>query len=378
MNLTGKSFCPQKSAPLHEQVRDYFESRIISGSLPSGSKLPSTQDLAREHGTHVSTVHKALTELVQKGLLVRRKRHGTFVRERGQKLRNVAIYYPEDFWKVEEFAAKRVMHAALMNLLGEKDIKGSLWIDPRPDNLQGHKFAELEKAATDGLIDAVIVPVVDPPHLAWLRKLPVPVAFSSSEDLPNNVSADMDQLARLAIQTVVEQGSRSVGLISPVYPETTDADGSPHPNAHFYLAFLRAAREAGIELHNEWIKAASSVDDGNRNQEEWGYEAMREFWRQPRHPESLVVFPDTSARGVILALLEMGVRVPQDLKLVLHKNAEIALLCPLPADIITLSLTDVARALIEQIETQFSGGQCTPKLIGFQREKKPAGINKPI
>ena len=74
----------------------------------------------------------------------------------------------------------------------------------------------------------------------------------------------------------------------------------------------------------------------------------------------------------------MGVRVPQDLKLVLHKNAEIALLCPLPADIITLSLTDVARALIEQIETQFSGGECTPKLIGFQREKKPAGINKPI
>jgi len=188
----------------------------------------------------------------------------------------------------------------------------------------------------------------------------------------------MDQLARLAIQTVVEQGSRSVGLISPVYPETTDADGSPHPNAHFYMAFLCAAKEAGIEVRNEWIKAPTSSDVGNRNQEEWGYEAMREFWHQPRHPESLVVFPDTSARGVILALLEMGVRVPQDLKLVLHKNAEIALLCPLPADIITLSLTDVARALIEQIETQFSGGECTPKLIGFQREKKPAGINKPI
>jgi DNA-binding FadR family transcriptional regulator len=30
----------------------------------------------------VSTVYKALTELVQKGLLVRRKRHETFIRER--------------------------------------------------------------------------------------------------------------------------------------------------------------------------------------------------------------------------------------------------------------------------------------------------------
>jgi len=172
VNIANESFCPQRSAPLHEQVRDHFESRILSGSLPAGSKLPSTQDLAREHGTHVSTVHMALTELVQKGPLVRRKRHGTFVRERGQKLQNVAIYYPEDFWKVEEFAAKRVIHAALMNLLGEKDIKGSLWIDPRPSNLQKHKFAELEKAATDGLIDAVIAPLVDLEHLAWLRKLP--------------------------------------------------------------------------------------------------------------------------------------------------------------------------------------------------------------
>ena len=213
--------------------------------------------------------------------------------------------------------------------------------------------------------------MVDWPHLNWLRKLPVPQAYSSMANLPNTVWDDMKQFARLSVQAAAETGARSVGMIAPVYPPAQQRDGSPHPNGEFILEFVQAAHAAGLETRNEWMCVSASPDEGNRNQEIWGYRKLHEFWRQPTRPEALVVYPDTTARGVVMGLLELQVRVPQDLKLVLHKNVEVEMLCPLPATFLTVSMREVAQALLEQVEQQFYGNSCAPKLIGYRREPLP-------
>ena len=66
------------------------------------------------------------------------------------------------------------------------------------------------------------------------------------------------------------------------------------------------------------------------------------------------------ARGAILALREQHVRVPEDLKLVLHKNEAIDLLCPVPATLLVSSERAVARALIARAQKQFRGELCEP------------------
>lgn len=66
-------------AALHERIRADFESRILSGVLAPGERLPTEHDLMGEYGCSRMTVSKALSSLNATGLIERRKRAGTFV-----------------------------------------------------------------------------------------------------------------------------------------------------------------------------------------------------------------------------------------------------------------------------------------------------------
>lgn len=64
---------------LHERIRTDIESRIISGALKPGDKIPSELELMGRYGCSRMTVSKALSALNSIGLLERRKRAGSFV-----------------------------------------------------------------------------------------------------------------------------------------------------------------------------------------------------------------------------------------------------------------------------------------------------------
>lgn len=68
--------------PLHERIRTDIESRILSGELGPGDKIPSEVELMEKYGCARMTVSKALSVLSGAGLLVRRKRAGTVVAHR--------------------------------------------------------------------------------------------------------------------------------------------------------------------------------------------------------------------------------------------------------------------------------------------------------
>ena len=53
--------------------------RITGGEWPAGAKVPTSRDFAAEYGVHVNTADKALTLLVDRGLLIGRPPHGRFV-----------------------------------------------------------------------------------------------------------------------------------------------------------------------------------------------------------------------------------------------------------------------------------------------------------
>jgi GntR family histidine utilization transcriptional repressor len=67
------------STALHERIRTDIESRILSGVLKPGDKIPSELELTGQYGCSRMTVSKALSALSSAGLLERRKRAGSFV-----------------------------------------------------------------------------------------------------------------------------------------------------------------------------------------------------------------------------------------------------------------------------------------------------------
>lgn len=66
---------------LHERIRNDVERHIMSGEWPPGYRIPFEHEMTRQYACSRMTVNKALGELVQRGLIERRRRLGTFVRQ---------------------------------------------------------------------------------------------------------------------------------------------------------------------------------------------------------------------------------------------------------------------------------------------------------
>ena len=67
--------------PIYLQIKNTIERRIASGEWPSGQKLPSENELVEALGVSRMTIHRALRELTQEGLIRRVHGIGSFVAE---------------------------------------------------------------------------------------------------------------------------------------------------------------------------------------------------------------------------------------------------------------------------------------------------------
>ncbi|WP_267379072.1 GntR family transcriptional regulator [Sphingomonas sp. GC_Shp_6] len=76
---------PSDPAPLYVQFARLLREAIAGGVLEEGAALPAERDLAIEFGISRITIRKAMAELVEEGLLVRRRGAGTTVSRRIEK-----------------------------------------------------------------------------------------------------------------------------------------------------------------------------------------------------------------------------------------------------------------------------------------------------
>ncbi|MFH0412244.1 GntR family transcriptional regulator [Corynebacterium sp. L4756] len=69
------------SRPIYQQLAAGIRDQISSGLLPEGERAPSTNELSTFHSVNPTTSAKALTTLVDEGLLEKRRGLGMFVIE---------------------------------------------------------------------------------------------------------------------------------------------------------------------------------------------------------------------------------------------------------------------------------------------------------
>lgn len=104
--------------PLHARIRSDIEQRIMSGALNPGDRIPFEHELMAEYGCARMTVSKALSALADAGLIVRRRRAGSFVAP--QRIDMAALAIPDMRAEVEgrgaryeiELLARRILRKA--------------------------------------------------------------------------------------------------------------------------------------------------------------------------------------------------------------------------------------------------------------------------
>ncbi|WP_185971111.1 GntR family transcriptional regulator [Alkalicoccobacillus porphyridii] len=95
--------------PIFLQIREMIEEDIIEGILKEGEKAPSTNQLVAYYKINPSTVLKGVNELVDEGILFKKRGVGMFVAEGArQKLVNQRrqSFKDEYVWKMIKEAEK--------------------------------------------------------------------------------------------------------------------------------------------------------------------------------------------------------------------------------------------------------------------------------
>jgi len=124
---------PARAVRHGDVTRDLLQG-ITSGRFPVGSLLPKELELCEQYGTSRHTVRLAINELVELGLVSRRKRMGTRVEARTapghyrQSLGSLddLVQFGEAHTRVLQSFGDQVMTAALAHALGTEP--GSTWL----------------------------------------------------------------------------------------------------------------------------------------------------------------------------------------------------------------------------------------------------------
>jgi GntR family histidine utilization transcriptional repressor len=72
---------PAQNTPLNQRIRADIEARILSGDWPPGHRLPFEHELMAQYGCARMTVNKVMSALAHAGMIERRRRAGSFVRQ---------------------------------------------------------------------------------------------------------------------------------------------------------------------------------------------------------------------------------------------------------------------------------------------------------
>lgn len=112
--------------PIYRQLRDRVVAMILEGVLEDGDALPSVRNVAAEYRLNPLTVLKGYQELVDEGLVEKKRGRGMFVNEgaRTQLLKDERRRFIERDWPVIVATIQRLGLSA-QELLQESEAQAS-------------------------------------------------------------------------------------------------------------------------------------------------------------------------------------------------------------------------------------------------------------
>ncbi len=99
-----------KDLPIYRQLRDRVVAMILEGVLVDGDALPSVRNVAAEYRLNPLTVLKGYQELVDEGLVEKKRGRGMFVTDgsRDQLLKDERARFLEKEWPLVLATIKRL------------------------------------------------------------------------------------------------------------------------------------------------------------------------------------------------------------------------------------------------------------------------------
>jgi len=331
---------------LPEQIARQLQADITTNRKP-GDRLPTVMELASKFDVSKHSITNALEILARSGFINKRQGRGVFVAERKTSWR-VGILSELDLFDMRISHQWRALAGAVKLRLEELGATPLFYLG----NAVGGPAASdvptcpqfWDDVAAGRLDGAVILNV--PSVGVWEERIgncPIPVVGTQTgfEARPDNVGIITAGVKRLAAR-----GCRRLGLLA----------------WHSEGIFRQVMRECGLVANEVWIR--TDIDPVVRGA---GWDEFREIWLAAEKPDGLLILDDMLFLDAQLAMIELGVRVPEDLQLAVLTNRDASLTVRLPINAFEIDPAEQAAALVGMLIQRLEGKRLAPvkKLLSF-------------
>ena len=200
----------------------------------------------------------------------------------------------------------------------------------------------LSRSQVEGIIIALSRETVNFDHLTRLQRRGIPLVFfdrDSEEIDASKVMVDNEQSAYEAVKHLIENGCKRIAFLAgPINVSVSNQRR---------LGYLRALEEAGIQADANLIIHSDYFQDS-------AISKTHQLMKEVNRPDGILVVSDRLAIGVLIALRELNISVPDEVKMVSFNNEPICSLISPTISSISQPLEEIGRLsvelLLEQIE----------------------------
>ncbi len=325
-----------KKIPLHRAIYDDLTAAIRGGTYRDGDRLPSETELCKQYGASRITVAKAIQTLQTDGLVVRRAGSGSYIQlplptathQFGlliPELGSTEIFEPicQGIMRSPEAKSHSLIWGHSMPGEGEREASAlSLCRQFIQQRVAGVFFAPLEFTEGKDRINNQIV--------TELRQADVPIVLLDRCYYPypkrsnlDRVGIDNHRASFVVTQHLLQQGARRIVFVARRRSAPTVVER--------VSGYQFALREAGLEFAGATLYG--DVEDAD-------------FVRgllEREQPDGIVCANDLTAARLMRTLIELGVRVPQQVRLVSFDDVHYAKFLPVPLTTIHQNCGQIGR-----------------------------------
>ena len=314
----------------YKQIERHIESLILTGKLKPGSRLETTEKLAKKFKVTKNTIQKSLVSLTRRGLLTRSQKRGTLVSQSARCQTRGVVFGMDDLMN-----PNHAFWSALFKELEKEGGKAGWNCKPYlgfGDSRFDRILRELDADIAEGKLKAIVGLSGSGPLNNWLEKT-CQVPWTT---IPMSAEFDNRGFTLTGINYLLELGRRNITIMSNGYDsiisESIDSmKGQIPPGCKFDITEAAVGRTAGYEF------------------------TKKLFTQRRTKPDTLFMFDDRACEGAVKALLELGLRIPDDVAILSWAAKNVEIFSPVPISTIEFNPKEPALAIIADLMNQIEG-----------------------
>ena len=328
----------KRDITLYQQVAMIFEKKIRNGELPPGSKLPPTSELAKQLGVNPETIQLGLKLLIDQGLISRAPKRGTFVKEKLLH-KTLGLVFPNDFYLDPAGAVFPVIVAKLAQYAAQFGWQSRYFIIDS-DEKTDMAFYELRRAIEANELGAIAEVTYHNSiiHNYVRTDCRVPRVIFSSVDYTQMLECGLDELEK--------RGCRKVDLLFAYNDEPGKFEAAKENCKKGIEKFRKRNPDTEMIIRPRFVHA-------HRND---GYRYIKEQWNKKiGRPDGLLVASDIVLKGVWYGIMELGIKIPEELALVSHVNKGLRPMMHIPLTALEVDPAEIARISMDAFLARLEG-----------------------